>query len=248
MARPKISVDRELLQTLINRVEKKANFDSLSAMFAAVAETKEAKKIGATVSVITLRYKEFSLSSKTTPGKRGRRAGEKSAEPFAPKVTELDGAGRGRKQCAACKKYVGVRSSVCVCGNPFTKAERTAPVEQTVAIPTRTERTAPIERPTSDEQPTIYDIRTFGFQKVYIPAGECPVKLSGHTEKEVLRWMESVCKWYEDKKQLIGFEGLAYYVRMEFFSFDTKEYEKVKDILRAQWRGERDDPGNFKRA
>lgn len=249
MSRPKLSVDRDTLQKEISIVEKKESFDSLSALFAAVAARPYCQKIGATVSVITLRYQEFGLESKTKPGKRGRKAGaEKPAESVAPVVKELDGPGRGRKQCQECKKHVGVKCRLCVCGAEFTRSER--PTVEPAARPAPARIEQPVNRPISanDDRPTIHDIRTFGYRKIYTPAGECPVKLTGYTPERVLPWMEAVIKYWEDKKQIIGYEGLAYYARMQFYDFDTNEYKQVESILREQFVREETGLGDYKRA
>jgi len=52
-----------------------------------------------------------------------------------PQVNVYNEAGRGRKQCPACQKYVGVRNAKCVCGHDF-HAERPAETEEAEEINT----------------------------------------------------------------------------------------------------------------
>lgn len=46
--------------------------------------------------------------------------------------------GRGRKQCPACKKYVGFRSATCECGHVFAAKEESIPAPQPVRSTQRT--------------------------------------------------------------------------------------------------------------
>jgi hypothetical protein len=91
MARAKVQVSATELQAEIDLAEKKNKgaYKNLSKLFDAVASNKWAKSNGITAAVIALRYKEFSLTSKTVPGKRGRPPGVKptATEP-APLTTE----------------------------------------------------------------------------------------------------------------------------------------------------------------
>jgi len=57
----------------------------------------------------------FLRTKKTT--KKGERTMAKTKKKVTPKGT----AGKGRKQCPQCEKYVGARASKCDCGHEFPK-------------------------------------------------------------------------------------------------------------------------------
>lgn len=76
MARVKIEVDRKLLFSCIQEVEKDGPLTNQNLLWEAVAElyNKQAK-VPITPAVVGLRAKEWSIPLKTVPGKRGRQKG-----------------------------------------------------------------------------------------------------------------------------------------------------------------------------
>jgi hypothetical protein len=106
----------------------------------------------------------------------------------------MTGPSRGRKQCPACKTYVGVRSHHCSCGHDFT----TNRAPQRVAKPEGRENkpvaAVPYDEPDepmvrSALPPGIVDT---GFPmvqyRVHTPKGACPVALPRPTPDAVADW------------------------------------------------------------
>jgi hypothetical protein len=52
-----------------------------------------------------------------------------------PEVTTYTEAGRGRKQCPTCKKFMGARNKICVCGHQFQQADNMSGVTPVAQSP-----------------------------------------------------------------------------------------------------------------
>lgn len=108
--RTKIPVDAKALQAQVDALEATYVFTNQSALLQAIAETPWAKAMNLTPSVIYLRIREFKITTKTQPGKRGgtmtqeridaMRAGRQSGRtPRSEKMKEYaDTFARMRKQ------------------------------------------------------------------------------------------------------------------------------------------------------
>lgn len=99
-------------------------------------------------------------------------------------IKELDGPGRGRKQCPNCKAYVGVRTQDCVCGHNFATNGSVASLAK------------PVGQPELDEETKQYILGlSIGARKVmivYTPAGACPIKLESVDYDSVKSFCEDV--------------------------------------------------------
>lgn len=74
MAKPTTVVDKDILQSCITELEKNGPLVNQSVLWKAVADLYNTKTVPApiTFSVVALRVKQFELTVKTQPGKKGR--------------------------------------------------------------------------------------------------------------------------------------------------------------------------------
>lgn len=138
-------------------------------------------------------------------------------------VTYTEG-GKGKKQCAHCNKFVGARVKTCECGHSF--------------IPTN-EPEADLVLTDTDEDGDGEDYHPISFRHklgfpnhrcTLIPAGECPVKLSGTDKEIVLDWIERVQEIFINKNEVLAPSGFIYYAS-HFYNNFTAEHHKVKQII-----------------
>lgn len=114
-------------------------------------------------------------------------------------MSTFTGPGRGRKQCPACKIYVGVRSHSCPCGHAFKVIKNTYYKVDNSTPEAQPSNSAPKKR------------RSNGKHQLYTPAGKCPVPLAGTDEDSVLDWMSKLEK-----------EHLEYQLMAECFQYWAK--------------------------
>ena len=156
-------------------------------------------------------------------------------------VTTYDEGGRGRKQCPSCKKYLGNRNTVCACGHEFVKAPASAaaPKPKSVgaaAAPVRRVESSQVETP-QEYTPGRHVFCTVR-QRTAIPAGACPVKLTGTDIQIVEEWAEKVrihCQ--RERSQWMMLSALKYYAR-EFYDIFGSDYEIVKKHLDTLYASE----------
>lgn len=139
-------------------------------------------------------------------------------------VTNEDaGAGRGRKQCPGCMKYVGVRTQICKCGNDFI---------ETGAVVKEKERSP--ERIEAEE--LMPAIGYFDLPILYVPAGECSVKLKGHDKDTVFKWCEDVLSHYLGEGKFASPVCMRYLVG-KFVQPSTPEHKKAIEYVNL-WKEE----------
>lgn len=247
MSLPRINPTR--LQQVVFQIEmsRKLSFDDLCF---AVAGTNwaeemelEAETIGKLIvahDIITKAAKpEGTPEPKASPQKTPPLPVE-STPPPAPATTEVVNTfkegGRGRKQCPACKLYIGARVAKCACGHEFLKKE-SAPK----ADPKPSD--APAPKPTQETLPRVIPVDRHSYPNgtVCVPAGKPPVNLTGSDEGAVLKWAEEMRAVWEKRGQLLSAEALFYFVMMYYDGKgeDLKEARpRIKSILRTNYPNE----------
>jgi hypothetical protein len=128
---PKIMPSR--LQRIVADTEFGAEFKSFDELCQAVSETSWAKSFdlnAGLIGALIVEHKTITVMEKpesvTLPPET-----EKTASVEDIKVVKTyDEGGKGKKQCTSCKKYVGVRNTVCPCGNPFPSKSEASSVEE----------------------------------------------------------------------------------------------------------------------
>ena len=154
--------------------------------------------------------------------------------------------GRGRKQCPSCKIYVGVRTGKCACGHVFEKP--VVEVKAETKTETGSEASQPQPEVKAEEPPSkpaeakpakpakpVVAAQKYSFDSgpVLIPAGKCPVELTGTDEQSVVQWRDAVKKHYQADGQEITDTGVAYYVST-IYNRGTTEYSAVMNILQPK--------------
>ena len=96
--------------------------------------------------------------------------------------------GRGRKQCPACKLYVGVRSRIC----PSCSAEM--PQGKTKVLVPR--KVAPTDTTTPPKVVTVTEPESRKLLARIVtstPAGRCPCPLNEFTHDAIKQWVTDIC-------------------------------------------------------
>lgn len=133
-------------------------------------------------------------------------------------MSTFDGPGRGRKLCAQCGAYVGVRCSNCPsCGASFAAREPGRVVEAAKTPPV-----VKVEETTEWRDPSLLTVDA--------PAGPSPVKLSATDIESVLSWADECRASFEQCGQLISTRGLIQLVR-QFYTCGSPEFRTAKAIL-----------------
>ena len=261
---PKINPSR--LQRTVADVEFSNEFTSFDDLCKAVANHKWAQGLGLdawTIGALMIQHdtivtmdkpasmpetdtpappktdKPASISETDSPAPPKHTPASASAEETARSITTYDEGGRGRKQCPSCKRFVGVRNAVCVCGHEFAKAQ-SAPQPKSVGAAAAV--AAPVRRAPEVETPQEYTPGRHVFctvrQRTAIPAGACPVKLTGMDIQTVEEWAEKVRIYCQrERSQWMMLSALKYYAR-EFFDMFAPEYETVKKHLDTLYASE----------
>lgn len=140
------------------------------------------------------------------------------------KITKtFDGPGKGRKQCVHCKQYTGVRTLVCICGKPFLSSASA-----------KTTATAPAQSSSSSAKksaiPQVVKTVSMVFGAILIPAGPCPVQLTGTDEETIRIWRNELKQHYSKKGEELADSGVQYFVR-HFYDMRSDDYRKVTGVL-----------------
>jgi RNA polymerase subunit RPABC4/transcription elongation factor Spt4 len=136
-------------------------------------------------------------------------------------------AGRGRKQCASCKQFVGVRTQLCPCGQEFSKTDKGSTSKTTID-------NTDSETASTTTSPKASGTRGRYTNRVYTPAGPCPVKLVGSDQQTVLNWANQVRAAFEKKDSFLRPEGLVYYVS-HFYAHSSQDYKQAVAALKAEY-------------
>ena len=124
MKLPQIAPTR--LQRVVGDIEFDVEFQSFDELCAAVAASDLAKNLGLTSVVIGALLVHHKIATKV---EKPESVPEVADEPEVSVTSS--GAGKGKKQCPSCQKYVGVRTEVCECGHQFKSKNGTSvPKEQ----------------------------------------------------------------------------------------------------------------------
>lgn len=120
-----------------------------------------------------------------------------------PRVIKAsDKGGPGKKQCTSCKKYVGVKTRICICGHEFSSSQ---PKVSGIFAPAiiAEEKIAP-----KYTMPSYMSINSYF---VIIAPGKPPVSLKDFT-------YDSVCDWIEENRK-VGVNRNRWYSRKVFLNW-----------------------------
>lgn len=163
-------------------------------------------------------------------------------EPDVPREVKVyDEGGKGRKQCSRCKKYVGVRQTICACGHVFSKGNAPAPKPPTPI----TARNEPDEedKPVPSKNP--HKVRYPGsrYPRTAVPAGKPYHDLHSTLKEDVIRWIEQ-CRTTgigatgaaPGYRHWLMPEALLYWVGFYFYSpvgkpQEREQYAEVRQII-----------------
>ena len=133
-------------------------------------------------------------------------------------VTTYQEGGRGKKQCPACKLYVGNKTARCKCGHEFTAKAATA-AKSSAGVTDKVEAAPDVSRERSD----------FGTVRLCTPRGACPATLRGTDRASVEEWMEKIRAKTPDRVFYMK-EAYRYWVR-DSFDIGSPEFEAVQQVL-----------------
>lgn len=133
-------------------------------------------------------------------------------------MATFSGPGKGRKKCANCGIYVGVRTTKCECGHDFVENIKVALVASEKVDSPKKENTP------KRVDPQIYHSRS-NDAVILVPAGNCPVKLHDKTREAVVRWIETLVE-----KRNYAVSALKYYVR-QFYDIHGAEFRDICDVI-----------------
>jgi len=246
-------VNTVLLSRAVNEHRKLTSFDELCTAMAA-SEYGTKRGLSAYDIAVMLIENEIdttmdkpSIDSLTPPPKPLKpepvAAPEAPDEPDAPREIKVyDEGGKGRKQCSQCKKYVGVRQSICVCGHVFPKGN--APAPKLSATPT-TARNEPVDEPKPVPNKNPHKVRYPGsrYPRTAVPAGKPYHDLRSTTKEDVIRWVEQ-CRTTgigangaaPGYRHWLTPEALMYWVGYYFFSplgkpEEREQFAEVRQII-----------------
>jgi len=131
--------------------------------------------------------------------------------------------GGRRKQCPECERYLSKLARECACGHEFDVQQ----IEQ--ATKNKWDRLTQID------VEAVVSARHYEWSggTTLIPAGKCPVRLSGTEEEEVIAWCARLIEIGHEKGTHYAPSALRYFVR-EFFDFGTEEHDLVVEHINAQ--------------
>ena len=136
-------------------------------------------------------------------------------------MKRYDEPGRARRQCLECKKYVHVRALVCPCGADMKENAEEVKQRQEAEL-------------TAVEKEAFDWAKAIGWhgKLTLTPAGECPFKLKGHTNKDVVQWVERLITHGYAKKKMYSPNALRYFVRTQYnWITHPEEHDKVKKFV-----------------
>jgi hypothetical protein len=231
MALPKIMPSR--LQRVVGDIEFGTTFDSFESLCAAVAESQWAKQLDLTPQVIGALMVEHGTLTKVDkpesvdlpedepepePVKHPKTKAEKPEEEKVVKT--YNEGGKGKKPCPSCKKYVGLRTSMCACGHVFqsksVKADKVEPLMKSVSEDDERDYEP------NDASPIIRHVSRGGTRvALHVPAGACPHRLESSEPEAVERWAEKCRRTFlSERNSWLTVHALQYFVK-EFFPYSN---------------------------
>ena len=230
---PKIMPSR--LQRVVSDTEFGTEFETFQKLCEAVAETQWAKSFDLNAPVIGALMIEHGTLTKVDKPESvelpPEPVVEKSVVAAAPTNVEktvktYDEGGKGKKQCPACKKYVGLRTAACACGHPFALKTK-AKAAQEPDDEDNDEEVQPTVG-SSDPMPQRRHVQQTGRIRIHTPAGACPHRLTGTDVSTVEEWAEHVRKTFLDRDgSWLLVPALKYFAREFIPMFNTSEVVKA---------------------
>jgi hypothetical protein len=145
---------------------------------------------------------------------------------FEQFLSDEKGAGRGRKQCVQCKKYVGVRTHICECGHEFTKSI------------TKKEQDTIDDSATDEERLYAMSIGANGGVFVYNATGSPSCKLSNDlTFQEVNDYCNLIVFEGLKERKIMTVSAIKKYIQHQF-GYNTEEYKQSVAFV-DQWYDEK---------
>jgi len=237
MTLPKIMPSR--LQRVVADSEFGTDFKSFQELCEAVADTQWAKSFDLNATVIGALMVEHNTLTKVDKPESVELPPEPEPEPEPePVVTAkdekvvktYDEGGKGKKQCPACKKYVGLRTDVCACGHTFVAKAKT-PKPQEEEDDNDDEVVPPVVATNDDEEPVRHRRHvqhTGRGMRVHTPAGACPHRLTATDVRTVEDWAEHVRKTFLDRDgSWLTIPALKYFAQEYFPVHNTTEVWKA---------------------
>ena len=154
----------------------------------------------------------------------------------ASMVSTFDTPGKGRKQCPECQTYVGVRSTICKCGNENFKKEVIVG-DKSITVygepgkgRKQCEKCHKYVGEKQPKSPEYFEAKAIanalgfsGFKYLtYIPSGSCPYKLD---KDKITDWIESVVDVGLADGNFYAPSAIKYFGR-EFYDIHSDEYNK----------------------
>lgn len=253
MMRTPIAVHRETLERAIRQAEASGPLRNRNELWIAAAsiynrgcEARGFKAI--TFSIVLLRAEEWALPIKTPKGKRGRQKGS-TAAPRARAASESD----------HYPELVGGPPTTAASMGAFTRPGAPRKVVKST-VETGESSGRGLEGPPRDSRAGRSDLSTplpraalRGGERVYIPSGECPVKLPGEVTPAAIRtWCNDVQLDASKHGEYLAVSGLLYWLRLPWrsdskgFEYGTAEYEKAKEILQELYPDDQSDEETWK--
>lgn len=230
MTLPKIMPSR--LQRVVADVEFGAEFSSFDDLCKAVSETPWATSLDLNPLVIGALMVEHSTLTKVDKPESvdlpPEPEVESEVEPVSVSVnTEdkivktYDEGGKGKKQCSSCKKYVGIRTSVCACGSAFVSKAKPKPKQDDIEDDVEDSiEEVPIHSTygASDSSAPRRHVRHTGRgERIHTPSGTCPHRLNGTDAQTVEEWAEQLRKTFLDRDgSWLTLSALKYFAQQFF--------------------------------
>lgn len=124
---------------------------------------------------------------------------------------------KGRKPCK-CGKYVGVRTSKCVCGYDFA--------EGSVKV------LAPQDKYQLEAESLAHKVGIKRQRVVLIGAGKCPVALKGLEPEDIEEWCQLLLNHGRTAGLFYSPSAIRYYLG-QFYNVNTQEYKIVVNHLNS---------------
>lgn len=296
MSLPTINPSR--LQGVVANVEFEGEFATFEQLCAAVAKTTWAQTLDLDAEMIgSLMIEHNTITTMEKPAKAKAATPDPKPTPpapfapkrpnaFAPKrqkpmptaeppeppkstgVATYDEGGRGRKQCPACKKYIGARNMVCACGHEFKKAKAEPPKpvdppkppkpvdpptwkalsdpdavleESYTPSPTTPTYDAAVKAVTAGGGPIQRANRVYPQDrclKVSTPAGKPHHELKGCSREEVEEWCERTRRTGLDEHNRFYSKRALTYWLRYFFEMFSDDFTKAKKHIEEMYADE----------
>jgi hypothetical protein len=244
MTLPKIMPSR--LQRVVADSEFGTEFKSFQELCEAVADTQWAKSFDLNATVIGALMVEHGTLTKVDKPESVELPPEPEPEPVVAVakdekvVKTYDEGGKGKKQCPACKKYVGLRTALCACGHAFVSKAKT-PKPQEEEADEDDDDNIPSTVAADDPEPVRHrrHVQHAGRgMRVHTPAGACPHRLTATDAQTVEDWAEHVRKTFLDRDgSWLTVPALKYFAQEYFPVHNTTEvWQKTGEGMTPEYK------------